>query len=72
MKKCTNLETASIIEVFLKITGSIMSIIICRSYGSATTPGKSINVRFGFCGPEIVTFIGFGMNLHSESLNEFA
>ena len=71
MKQYTNLDTASIIEVSFEITGLIMSIITFRS-SLATTPGKSINVRFGFCGPEIVTFIGFGMNLQCEFLNELA
>ena len=48
-----------------------MSIIIFRSFGLATTPGKSINVRSGFCGPEIVTLIGSEMNFFG-SWNEFA
>ena len=59
------------IEVSLLIIGSIIPIIISRSFGSAVTPGKSINVRSGLCGPEIVTFIGYGVNCF-PSLNVFA
>ena len=57
------LDTASIIEVSLLMFGLIILIIISRSFGSATTPGKSINVKSGFCGPEIETLIGSGVNL---------
>ena len=55
------------IEVSLFMFGLIIFIIISRSLGSATTPGKSINVKSGFCGPEIETLIGSEMNFLESS-----
>ena len=55
------------IEVSLFMFGLIIFIMISRSFGSATTPGKSINVKSGFCGPEIETLIGSEMNFLESS-----
>ena len=65
------LVTASIIEVSILIIGLIIDSIICRLSDLATTPGKSIKVRFGFFGPLIVTLIGCSINSFGW-WNEFA